>query len=246
MQQKIINKILYIGSGLHLDPIQHFPHTHEFVFVDTQPRNDIDDIKTLYNYDMYNIKFMNKLNDAFVANGFECISNITLNSHYYRRIMKISMALVYTFSRNPRYINPTLLVYTNKKTNQVVKYYISTNFRVNMCEQLHNDIITSDALIVNGFSPDMDLLNYFSNSSPKILIGYSDTRYGYSSTRDMIFINTILYKLYKKHNEALNKFAKYYFINKTNGKIEFIKDTYTKFLEAVEIYKKNETFINSV
>ena len=54
-------------------------------------------------------------------------------------------------------------------------------------------------------------------------------------------INTILYKLFKKHNETLNKFAKYYFINKKNGKIEFIKDTYSKFLEAVDIYKKNET-----
>jgi len=240
MQSKSLDKILYIGAGLHLVSIQHFPDTHEFVFVDTLPRNDFNDVDK-YNSDMYNFTFINKLNDTFVANGFECISNITLNSHYYRRIMKISTALIYTFSRDPRYINPTLLVYTNKKTNQIVKYYISTNFRVNMCEQLSNDIITSDALIVSRFSPDMDLLNYFSNSSPKIFIGYSDTCYDYSHTIGMECINTILYKLFKKHNETLNKFAKYYFINKKNGKIEFIKDTYSKFLEAVDIYKKNET-----
>ena len=57
----------------------------------------------------------------------------------------------------------------------------------------------------------------------------------------MEYINTILYKLFKKHNETLNKFSKYYFINKKNGNIEFIKDTYSKFLESVDIYKKNET-----
>jgi hypothetical protein len=110
-----------------------------------------------------------------------------------------------------------------------------------MCYQLQNDIQTSDALIVSGFSPHIDLLKYFNNSKPKIFIGYSNTNYDYKNEFGYDVIQTLLYKLYKKDNNTLNKFSKYYFINKETGDIVFNKDTYTKYLDVVNIFKKNET-----
>jgi len=39
---KYANKILYIGAGLHMDPLHHFQYTKEFVFIDTLPRSEFD------------------------------------------------------------------------------------------------------------------------------------------------------------------------------------------------------------
>ena len=36
------NKILYIGTGCDIQPVTHFLQTKEFIFIDSQPRNEFD------------------------------------------------------------------------------------------------------------------------------------------------------------------------------------------------------------
>ena len=36
----MFTKILYIGAGKDINPIKYFPDTKQFVFIDSQPRNE--------------------------------------------------------------------------------------------------------------------------------------------------------------------------------------------------------------
>lgn len=37
-----MEKLLYIGSGLDIEPIIHFNDVKEFIFIDTLPRSEFD------------------------------------------------------------------------------------------------------------------------------------------------------------------------------------------------------------
>ena len=36
----MFKKILYVGTGNHIEPVNHFSDTKEFIFIDSQPRNE--------------------------------------------------------------------------------------------------------------------------------------------------------------------------------------------------------------
>jgi hypothetical protein len=145
-----VNKLLYIGTGLHINPIINFKNTKEFIFIDTLPRSEYSETKINYNNNFY-YNLIDKLDD----------NNFTLNT-------KIN---------NNKIITPTLLEFYNNITNQKVNYYISTNFVHDNSNNLITDIQSSDALIVSSMYPNKKLFNYF--TFPKKLFCYYSVIYNF-------------------------------------------------------------------
>ena len=52
------NKILYVGAGCHIQPVSHFKNIKEFVFIDTQPRNEFDSYTYHFSEFGYRTKFV--------------------------------------------------------------------------------------------------------------------------------------------------------------------------------------------
>jgi hypothetical protein len=159
------NKLLYIGSGLHIKPVTNFLQTKNFIFIDTLPRSEYSENINKISYNKY---FYNNLIDKFKNYKFELTSETTLNN----------------VIDNIEYkINPSLLIFNNIKTNQTVNYYISTNFLYSQNENLLKDIAESDGLIISSYYPSKHLLKYF--TFPKKLFCYNNNLYNY--TRDHWF-----------------------------------------------------------
>lgn len=162
-------KLLYFGPWDHIDPVIHFPLIKEFVFIDTQPRSEFDK-KNIFETCFYRDKFYNNLVMKCNTYGFVLNNTYVLDPYYYK---KIGADLSYDN------INPTLLTFHNYKTNQTIKYYISTNILYNMCPMLENDILTSDGLILSGYHPHKILFSYIS-SKLKTIYCYTATCYDYN------------------------------------------------------------------
>lgn len=158
------NKLLYIGSGLHIKPVTDFLKTKKFIFIDTLPRTEFSEKKNTISYNKY---FYNNLIDTFKNYKFELNTEIKLS-----------------YDNNIEYkIYPTLLIFNNSETNQTVNYYISTNFLHTENYNLGQDISQSDGLIISSYYPNKYLLKYF--TFPKKLFCYNNSLYNY--TRDHWF-----------------------------------------------------------
>lgn len=87
--------ILYIGTGLHLEVLQHFPNKH-FILVDSSPLNAYGfDYYSRYNY---RGDFVNKLNAKFTSLGFELINATSLTNNYdeiKKRLYRINIARIH-------------------------------------------------------------------------------------------------------------------------------------------------------
>ena len=222
-----INKILYIGTGLHVEPVLDFPNTKEFIFIDTLPRNEWDN-------DMPFTKIRKEFADTLYdklenfpshIGKFRLKDIITLDNLYHTKILTKVQQLYYKyFTKLPKFINPTLLVFTNSITNQTIKYYISTNIEYNMTSMLMDDITTSDALIVSGHIPTINLLGYLIN--PIKFIGYSDTSF---QSND----NTTIIDVLKNTDNKI--FTEYYYVNYKNGVYKKY-DNFTSIIERQQSY----------
>jgi hypothetical protein len=200
------NKILCIGAGHNIQSVIHFSETKEFVFIDSQPRikNEMLYLEPKFDKKKYVSNFVNDLLLTCLYNGFELETTNIIDKTYHTKIISKKW---YSFclQQLPKHINPTMLVFTNKKTQQKIKYYISTNINFNINPNLRHDIASSDAIIVLEYFPEINILTYFDN--PKIFIGYSNINYQLS-VNDTSFNNDILYFL---HNYICNR--RYYFID---------------------------------
>ena len=173
-------KILYIGASLHLDPIKHFNECNEFIFVDSQPRNE-------YGYDyyykgFYKSNFVELLLKEFKKYDFIKIDEKVLTNNYEEI--------------NIKHLESTCLTFVNGERK--VKYYISTGLPIdiNNNKVLQNDIIESDTLLVSGHYPDSIILDYIKR--PFNIILYSQTWYPETITDlDKYDNNTIIYNILK-------------------------------------------------
>lgn len=223
-----MNKLLYIGSGLHFEPVIHFALTKEFVFVDTLPRSEFDglirDGSEFIEY-FYRDKFVLRLKEKLENMGFKLINEIQLNNKYHEEILPIAKRTRYwdkNFLSKFPHANPHLLVFSNDKTQQTLKYYISTNILKNMCDELQKDIGESSGLIICGYHPDKIILEYI--SKPISLICYSGTCYYLDDDEFDDFDNLIYWTF--KNNGIVNKyFNKLYVCDKYNdGKLTKCKN----------------------
>ena len=171
------NKILYIGANCHIQPVNHFKYTKEFVFIDTQPRSEFDSFHPNFYKYFYRRNFYSNLIESCQQYGFDLESTYELDSNYYTQIISFKKLIKYLvkFKKLPEFINPTLLVFRNDTTGQVIHYYISTNIKFNMKPILQLDIENCDGIIIAGYHPDIELLHYI--KQPITFIGYTGTCY---------------------------------------------------------------------
>lgn len=211
-------QMLYIGAGTHIDPVKHFPKTKTFIFIDTQPRSEFDCCYPKFYKKFYKPYFLYELETICDANGFMLEEFLCLDKNYYKKIISWKWYYSSWFFKIPDYINPILLVFRNNKTQQTLKYYISTNINFNINEKLINDIKTSDGIIVCGYLPHADILNYF--DSPKMFFGYTNTNY---EINEVEFIekydNNIIYFLQKCLCNREYYFSNFYLVIYETGEI---------------------------
>lgn len=213
----LFKKLLYIGAGCHIDPVQHFSKTQEFVFIDTLPRSEWD--RQGFYADLYRLSFMDELIYTCGQYGFTLHLCYELDSKYKYRLFSIPQFIYYLCCRVPPYVNPTLLTFKNEKTGQMLKYYISTNIKYNMHSILAKDIRDADGLIVCGYNPESVVFQYF--DKPKALVGYSDTSY----SADLDGRETVINYLNIAEQSIYSTFFdKFYFISNYTGNIVECKD----------------------
>lgn len=203
-----IKKIIYIGTGCHLDVVAHFPNVSEFVFVDTQPRSEFDSMEP--NLDFYRDQFVNTLLSAGVERNIELIDVRELDTLYIQD------------KDNLPFLNPTLLTFMNNRTDQIIRYYISTNIRYNALRELADEIKQVDGLIVSGYYPDIALYDLLDERRPIHFIGYSRTCY-------TINIDDMMDTIYCKLHEKNTYFKDYYHVDYECGKITKY-DTFKNFV----------------
>lgn len=230
------NKILYVGAGLNIMPVKHFQETKHFVFVDSQPRNEIEVSDQKFNKNFYRSRFINDLVETCHKYGFIFDYCSVLDKNYYKKIISKKWQYLSWFYKIPSNLNPTIIVFKNKNTNQIIRYYISTNIRFNMNKLLENDIDTSDGIIVSGVLPNIGILQYFSR--PKIFFGYTNTCYNISNSISNDNEDSIIYFL---HNFICNTpyyFIEFYMIYYDSG--DFIKcENFNSFLNHINEYNKS-------
>ena len=196
-------KVLYLGAWDHIELITYIPNCREFIFIDTQPRNEWDNNK-VYDEKYYRKEFIPNLKKKLNKYGFKLVNIIELDSTYI------------TNNLSP-YINPHRFDFYNEITNTLLKYYISTNILYNMCDILKEDIYQADALYNAGHHPDKYLLELF-NKKKKTFIGDTNTVY-YIENHD----NNIISCLLKKELNVFDYFDKFYVIKRHHSNNKFIK-----------------------
>lgn len=193
------SKYLYIGTGLHLEPIKTFNSVKEFIFIDSQPRNE-------YGFNYYYRGFYGK---DFVDNLIqECLK------HNFKLINKTVFTDKYTEINVPN-LESTMLYFLNDETEQVFKYYISTSIPYDLHDNeiLIKDISECDTLIISGHHPNHAILDYI--KKPIAFIGYSNT--WFPKTIQEFYDNSesdcvdIINALIEEDNSIFNKF---YYVNK--------------------------------
>lgn len=179
--------MLYVGAGVDLRPIQHFPNTKNFVYVDTLPRSTCDEINYLgcgFRSDLYSENFMMNLFDECAHLNFELVSFQEINPEFYKKIFTPKQRIYYSFhpKKMPSLINPHVITFIHRKTQQTLKYYLSTNIEKNMNVQLSKDIMECDSIFISENIPSHKVLEYF--QTPKIYIGYVNGNSGKKKNYD--------------------------------------------------------------
>lgn len=225
------NKILYVGAGCHIEPVTHFPETKTFVFIDSQPRSEFDSFHPKFNKLFYRSHFLNDLFETCQNYGFTFDSYDFIDNKYCKKIITKKWYYTSWFYKIPNDINPTMLIFLNKKTQQKLIYYISTNIKFNINSNLIIDISSCDGIIVSGYFPENEILQYF--TKPKVFFGYTNTSYFLEPNASKNEDNNILYFL---HNCICNTpyfFSEFYLVHNESGIIINCQD-FNHFLESIE------------
>jgi hypothetical protein len=216
----ISNKILYIGTGLDLEPLKQFELTKEFVFVDVMPRSEFDSPDSFYE-GFYRKNFYSKLIELANEYGFGLEKTEELDPDYFTNILDLVQRIKWLGKVKETFPNicPTLLVFFNHNTGQKLKYYISTNILYNMCWDLENDITSSDGLIISGYHPNKKILEYITN--PINLYCYDGTCYKVNDDEVDDFDN-LVYWMFANLDKVSNYFSNIYLVErKTNTVIKY-------------------------
>lgn len=175
--------------------------------------------------------------------GFELVERIELDFDYHKQILTQEqkdfwgMIFLQIFSD----VNPSLLIFVNNKTSQMVKYYISTNIKLNMCKKLEEDIKETDVLIIAGYHPDKIILDYI--SSPIKLYCYSRTCY-YLNNDEVNNFDNLIYCTYNNVDKVKIFFNKIYVCNRTGGELIKCEDMYEVDKIAKKIYSSTIDYVD--
>lgn len=157
-----MNKILYIGANLHIDPIKDFQDTREFILIDSAPRNEYGFV--YYYRPFYNKYFMTELIESFKSIGFY-LSSKEVFTNLYEEI-------------DVSDLDSACLTFYNKDQARIVKYYISTGIPSNLHNNtiLIKDLSNCDTILISGHYPNSQFMEYIS-IRPITIIGYPTTHF---------------------------------------------------------------------
>ena len=141
----MFKKILYVGAGSHVEPLEHFSETKEFIFVDSRPKNE-------YGYDYYARYFYRPL--------FLTELKFNLLKYNFKIYDEIKLTNLYT-EINKEYLESTKLYFSDKKglnlrNERNLIYYISTGFPKTYYEvekHLKEDLKEVDTVLISGHLP---------------------------------------------------------------------------------------------
>ena len=228
-------QILYLGAWDHFDPIIHFPNCKKFIYIDTQPRTEWDFYPNSFDYNVYRNRFIDTINIKLAELNFDLIEITHIDPLYIKNLCsynydfdtgksshllsQLNDVELKNILNKYQYITPHLFVYYNELTQQTIKYYISTNIKYTMTDELRNDIASSDSLICAGYSPDRLLLDYI--IKPINFYGYTGTVYTPDEDFTSNEINKTLfnYLFFNQNNENILKlhFKSFNIVNKQTG-----------------------------
>ena len=239
-----MNKLLYFGANIHIDPIIHFKNVNEFIMVDTQPRSEFDNVycDNLQFYEgFYRPDFYIKLIIKCISLGFVLKKTTVLDPNYFTSLLTEEQSKQYTLSNSeleldiflPKHVNPTLLEFYNEQTYQKIKYYISTNLKLNKPAELITDIESVNGIIISGHWPQKVVLDYI--HKPIIFYGYTNTCFQVNFEEiDMDELDLMSY-LYLNKDLYTKYFNLYYLIDKKDDKQIGIYTTLEKLKDASKI-----------
>ena len=180
-------RTLYIGAGLDIkNTIEYIRKNIAilnnnyvckepiYICIDSLPRS-IHQTSTTINYSHYNNTFTDELLKICEELGFELKEAIELDNTYAKHNLSCFKNLYYNCCGHlcPPYINPQLWIFKNYKTNETIRYYISTNIETtNISELLIRDIRDSDILYINKYIPSSILFELYNRKSRKIVATY--------------------------------------------------------------------------
>jgi hypothetical protein len=220
------NKILYVGCGINVDIISHFPNTKEFIFVDSQPLNKFNGAE--FYEPFYQHQFINIILSKLRILGFMIQSVTTLDKKYFKKIFTLKQRIYYLFYNKPQYINPSLLTFYNTNTKQEVKFYVSTDINYTNILPLYADIKSCDALLISKHSPSIEYLKYI--LFPINFVGYSDTLYHINSNDN----DKNIIQYFHRNKKIISKYIlDFYAIDKENGYIELCS-SFEDFIDVID------------
>jgi hypothetical protein len=155
----MFKKLVYFGAGIHLDIINDFESTKEFILVDSRPKNahGFD----YYRRELYQKYFMNLLEKQIDLFGLTIKSKKILTNNF--------------TEINVENLESTLIEISHNKLKKNLSYYISTSIPYDLYDNnlLQDAIRSCDGIIISGYYPDKRIIKYL--KTPINIIGYSDT-----------------------------------------------------------------------
>lgn len=227
------NKILYLGAGLHTEVIDHFHKTNSFVFIDSRPFNEYGN--DYYYRGFYQDKFLLKLFEKLNKQSFKKYDEIKFTNNF--------------SEINRDYIESTCFYFYNKygknlRSEKSLKYFISTAIPLNLYDNtyLQKEIESCDTVLISGYYPHRDFLNYM--KKPFNVIMYGDTYFPKDRLESYLEYNkyddetVILHIL--KYPEIIKTYTH---VNPETGECKHF-ETYNDFYKYYKDYKKGEKLNN--
>lgn len=162
-----MNKIAYVGAGLHITPVCLFKDCQEFIFMDSRPRNPHGQKE--YIPATYDKLFEDDLINKFEAIGWRLGNRVT----YGGRCFSVLLA------------NPTCFEFHENCSNRVVRYYASATLLYDMNKTIAADLADVDAIIIRGHDPHDSLLRKYIKTEKIYIIGYSDSWWPYNHDKNI-------------------------------------------------------------
>ena len=233
--------LLYIGAGLDIKNMLTYVNKHisilndnyackdrVYICVDSLPRTPIQN-DTSINYGKYKKDFTDELIKMCEESGFELREAISLDTKYVYNAMSCLKKVCYSCCgyTTPAYINPELWIFTNYKTNETIKYYLSTNIEVNQHELLLNDIRKSNVLYIHKHLPSSVLFSLYNRKPRKIVATYETCFQVNKTTKGSIL---------KVLNYNINFFYRYILVLPDKNKIY---NDFNDFKDKLHRFNKN-------
>jgi hypothetical protein len=187
---------LYIGAGIDIQPLLHFPLVQLFICIDSQPFSEYGR-GSVFDTEMYRYYFITNLIAAYAQIGFALSSRALYND---------------------KNIQPELFVFWNKETHQHIKYYTSTDILYDLNPDLITDIRQTTALIVSRYFPHKVLLDYI--QQPIDFYGYDNTVWDYiTADNSSILELSSTMKMFENPHISNQYIRKWFLVLEESGQI---------------------------